>query len=475
MAYLLIENFRLGMDLRKSATSAEPGSLRVLKNGFITAGGEIAKRKALTSLGQMPGGATRGLGFHGQSLAVFGTQGAPGGLPPDVTFRPLAPEDMSLTLEAVTAVRNFGAGLYVVAVMSDGKPHHFYDGREVTGAAGSTVLGHRKKLYATDGVNLRFSGVASPTGWKDATGAGVIDVSAEDTATTDLVGLERYYSSLAVFARTFVQIWGMDPDPAQSTLLQTLSNIGLVAPNAAAGYGNGDVLFLSDTGLRSIRARDSSNAAVLNDIGSPLDAWVQAKRASLTPAEAGRIRALVDPLTGHFWLIWGHEAAVLALYPGTKIAAWSLFDFGETIDDAVVANSRIALRRGDELLVYGPVPADDNPFDPNTPVGSSAEFHDATPVEIETPFLDAKRPAAVKHWTGVDMTCSGTWAVFVNPDPNVPDGWVRIGTVTRDTWGEGRLPIDMTATHLAVRLVSEGTGFAKLATLALHFEGGEET
>lgn len=478
MPYLLIEDFKLGIDLRKSALSAEPGSLRTLTNAFVTAGGEIEKRKTLTSLGTLPAGLTKGLGFVGTNLIVFGTvdPGSVGALPSFVSYQQLVPASGTPTVEAVLDVTLFAAKLYVVARMSDATVRHFYDGAEVTDGNGSRVLAHQQKLYAVDGKNLHFSGVSAPNDWTTGTGAGVIDVSTMDAAHTDLVGLARYYSYLAVLARTFVQVWGLDPDPAQNTMLQTLQNIGLVAPRAAAGYGNGDVLFLSDTGIRSIRARDSSNAAVLNDVGSPIDAYVQALRSELTPAQAEKITALVDPLTGHFWMVWGSEVLVLAMYPNTGVTAWSTFQFASEIDAVVVANSRIAVRSGEELFIYGSVSTSGgSPFDPNTPIGTSAAAYDASAIEIVTPFLDAKRPASVKQWTGLDLGITGTWAVYVNPDPRTPDEWQLVATVTRDTWGDERLPLNVSGTHLAVRLVSQGSTKAKLATLALHFLGGEES
>jgi len=477
VAYLMIEDFKRGMDLRRSATTAEAGSLRLLRNGFITPGGEIEKRKTLTSIGTLPAGKTFGLGFQGTNLVVFGTDtpGVIGGLPSYVSYAQLTPSN-AVTVSEVLDVQNFGPNQYVVALMSDASVRHFYNGAEVA-ITGTNIRTHQQKMYAVDGVNLRFSAIGDPTDWTNATGvgAGVIDTSTMDAPSTDLVGLERYYSFLAVFGRTFVQIWGMDPDPTKDALLQTMNNIGLVAPHAAAGYGNGDVLFLSDTGIRSIRARDASNAASLSDVGAPIDVYVANKRANITRAEAKKIRALVDPLTGHFWMVWGSEVLVLSLNPNGGVSAWSVFDFSTSIDDVVVANSRIAVRVQDELFVYGSVSPGDNPFDPNTPVGDTAALYDQSVVEVETPYLDAGRPATTKQWTGLDMSCQGTWAVQVNPDLYTPGLWTTVGVITRDTWGEGRIPLDLTGTHMALRLVSSGAGMATIANLALHFASGDES
>ena len=44
MAYVLIEDFRGGLDARRSDVTATPGTLITLKNAHITRGGEIEKR-----------------------------------------------------------------------------------------------------------------------------------------------------------------------------------------------------------------------------------------------------------------------------------------------------------------------------------------------------------------------------------------------------------------------------------------------
>lgn len=477
MPYLLIEDFKLGVDLRKSPTGSPAGSARVLRNGFITAGGEIEKRPALTHIGDLPPGETHGLAFQGSNLVVFGVDDYSPTLPSFVQYKRLiCTTSPGAQITRILDVQNYGAKTYVVAEMSDGYARHFFDGEEVTTASGTNARAHRRKMYAVDGANIRFSEISNPALWDGDTGSGIIDVSEEDATSTDLVGLERYYSYLAVMARTFIQIWSMDPDPAANQLLQTLHNIGLVAPNAASGYGNGDVLFLSDTGIRSIRARDSSNAAVLNDLGSPVDAYVAAKRNDLTPETAQKIKAVVDPLTGHFWLVWGSEALVLAMYPNSKVSAWSMFDLGAEVDDVVVANSRLVVRQGDSLSVYGYAdPANGNPFDPNTPLGAAADRYDASEVTVVMPFLDASRPATTKRWNSIDVAAKGVWAVSVCPDYRTPDVWTRIGTITADTWDVGRIPVDVSSTHLAVKLESLGDGEAKLTSVALHFEGGEES
>jgi len=480
LAYVIIENFSQGVDLRKSDITSPPGSLRKLRNAFVNVGGEVEKRKAFTSVGSLPAGQTKGLAFRNNRLAVFGTlaAGSVGTLAPYTDYYQLIPSVGGLTIDRVLDVSPFKGGLYVIARFSDTSVRHFYvngaTANQVTSGsvAGTNARTHSTKQYVVDGRNLRFSAVGDSADFAGI-GSGIIDVSEQDTGSTELVGIEQYYSYLALFARNAIQLWMMDPDPAKNSLIQTLGNIGLVAANAVAKYGNGDVLFLSDTGIRSLRARDSSSAAVLNDIGSPMDPKVAEKRAVLTPTAAEKLTALVDPLSGHWWLIWGDEVFVLAYYPNSKVTAWSIFEPPISVDYSTLANSRLVFRAGEELFVYGSVPASGSPFDPNVPVGSSAALYDSAPVELELPPVDASKPATTKLWQALDVACEGTWAVYINPNPSqAPNTWTLVSTVAGTTYGLDLLPIGIRSTHLAVKLVSQTTGVQRVARVVVHYEDG---
>jgi hypothetical protein len=474
----MVDDFAAGIDLRKSALTAPPGTLRDLRNAFVTAGGEVEKRQTFSGLGTLPAGQTKGLAFDGTNLVVFGLL-APanvGALPHHGTDQRLTTVAPGVTLTDVLDVQRFGSGFYVIAQTSDGVTRHFYNGTEIpdTEVQGDSVSAYKSKLYATDGVNLRFSAIKNAEDWTVAAGNGIIDVTQETEQGGDLVAVTPYYSFLAAFQRTAVQIWGMDPDPVQNALQQVLDNIGLVGRHAVSRYGTGDVLFLSDTGIRSLRARDSSNSASVTDVGSPIDRLVTARRATLAPGQANKIFAIVDPLSGRFWMVWGQEVFCLSTYTNSKISAWSMLDVGADVDAVAVANSRIVLRVGEELRVYGVTPATGNPFDPNAPLNISAAAFDATPVHFETPFFDAGRPATMKEWQALDVTAEGTWLVEVNPDPvSAAPKWMTVATVSKPTWGFARIPLDMHATHIAVRMTSANSGPARLSNMALHFREGD--
>lgn len=475
MPYLIIDDFSAGIDRRKSRVTSKPGTLWELRNGYITAGGEIVKRKTITTLGVLPTGYTKGVGFVGNQLKVFGTHtpGVVPGLPANVGYQQLIPSASSL--DRVLDVAPYGQNLYTICRMADGSVRHFYGSTEVAAMTnnGTQARAHKFKMYVVDEQNLRFSDVANPAAWS-GTGSGIIDVGTVDAGMADLVGIEQYYGQLALFGRNAIQVWAMDPDPALNTLQQVIGNIGLVAPNGVSRYGNGDVLFLSHTGIRSLRARDSSNAAVLNDIGSPIDDIIAEKRAVLNTATVEKIYALVDPLTGQFWLVWGDEVHVLTYYPNSKVTAWSVFDLPWEPDYVTLANSRIVFRKNEELFIYGSLPFTGSPFDPNAPVGVNDAVYDAQPVTVITPMIDLQKPAHMKQWHGIDMSCEGEWDVYAAPDYHNPDTYTKIATVNHPTFGDARLPMDFSSTHIAFKFVSKNNGFSKISSFALHHNLGND-
>jgi hypothetical protein len=77
MRYVIIENFKYGLDSRRLAMTSQPGTLAVLENAHVTPGGEIEKRKAFVALTRTGEGATSLAGTMGleateDGLVVFG-------------------------------------------------------------------------------------------------------------------------------------------------------------------------------------------------------------------------------------------------------------------------------------------------------------------------------------------------------------------------------------------------------------------
>lgn len=573
MPTLQVEDFRLGLDRRKSIVTAPAGSLYRLENAHITAGGEIEQRKAFVEDKVLPAG-TLGLAVAAGVIYVFGQGPAPGGLPAGVSYQQLV-HPSAQALSTILDWDVFGGKLYVAAQFADGSIHHYYNGSRVTDWAdgrarasftvtggtasagvnklssikvngievlgtavdwttsnsatattiaaqitshtsspeytgfadgetvyviasaagtaangltvqltlggnlttnvssttmsggtsgtltpGSFVLTFRNKEYSVSGQLLHFSASGDATKWTAGTpGAGFVDVTAQDGDAEDLRALAAYFQQLAVFSRHSVQIWSVDADPAKNTHAQTLKNSGALAPGTVLQYGNNDVFFLSDNGLRSLRARDSSNAAAVSDVGSPVDPLLTAAIQSLGAA-ADDAFAVIEPETGRYWLILGTDIYVFSFFPAAKVSAWSIYRPGLTFTAAAVHNSQIILRAGDKIYRYGGT-------------GGTTYGGDYA-VDVILPMLDAGRPATEKTLLSMDLACEGTWAVDLGMRPDAPDVRERVCTVTGPTYGFQRIPATGYGTHFGVRLQHTGATVGRLGSMMLHYQAGED-
>lgn len=137
MSYFIVADFSSGLDVRKSPYTSVNGSLQTLDDGQITRGGEIEKRKAFVSKGDLQE-ATRALvsGKIGSGdtpvLVVFGSDPAPAGLPDGVTYQSLQHPDNAGAMVDIVDYTLYDGKIYVVADFADGTQWHFYDGSLVT-------------------------------------------------------------------------------------------------------------------------------------------------------------------------------------------------------------------------------------------------------------------------------------------------------------------------------------------------------
>jgi hypothetical protein len=331
-----------------------------------------------------------------------------------------------------------------------------------------------QKMYSVSGPNMHFSGIKAPTKWTtDAVGAGFIDMSSESSGSEELTALARYQNFVAVFAARNVQIWYVDPDPELNRISQVLNNTGTDSPRSVTAFGDTDLFYLDESGLRSLRARDSSNAAATTDIGVPVDELISAKLETLTENERRQVVGLIEPKNGRFWLIMRDVAFVFSFFNGAKVSAWSTYDMsfiedGETtsfsVDEALVFNRRVHLRAGDMIYVYG---------------GLVGNIHDDTVAEAWLPYLDADDPTRMKEFNGLDVVLRGLWEVAAAMDPQDETTEDIVGTFDETTYNREKNPFNHQATHVSLRFRSqgvrnEGTEPHRLGACVLHYESSED-
>lgn len=324
----------------------------------------------------------------------------------------------------------------------------------------------KTKVYGVSGQSLYFSNVGEPTLWDpvelDQAGAGFVDMSHELPGYQRLVTNEVYQDQLALFTRSNISMWRVDPDPAQNTLVQNLSNVGTIAARSLVSYGDADLLFLDRSGIRSIRAREGSDLAAVDDVGTPIDDLVTDWMRTIGNTDTSRAIGLLEPKDGRFWLIIGNRIFVYTFFPAVRVSAWSTYrfqigDWSGWVDDATVLDDTIILRSGDTLYTYGWL-------------GTRERLYDEAVVKVRLPYLAAEDPAAFKLWKAFDMAAFGAWKVSAGFQPRNPDQQEVIGTFDGVTYNDPALSLSAESSHLQLTLESQGTGYHRLNDMAIHYE-----
>lgn len=467
MPYFTITDFAAGLDLRRSELTAPAGTLRTMINAHITPGGEIEKRMAFVPFWECDP-ASKGLVELNRKLYTFGPNGPYVTEPPDGIWSVGVLGQQTPTIYEIIDYDLFEGQVFAI-MWSDaaGSIVRCYGGAAIPYATGFYCRTYKTKIYTVQGSVLSFSAVGDATKWyRDPPntvqdGSGKIDLSLEDSDMTDCVALEVYYDKLAVFSSTAVQLWMMDPDPQKSTYQQTLRQAGTIAWRSVLQYGSGDVMYLSQSGIRSLRARNSSLAAAVSDIGSPLDPVIQDLFKYQGEDWMSGTIAILQPITGRFWIIFPDRIYILSAFPGPKITAWSEYDPGFIITAAVVHDNRIVVRDDqNQVYAYGGI-SDEGPV------------YDDSYVELVFPFHAGDDVATHKTFNGLDATCAGVpWSVYGGFNVEDFEAEDYFGQFNQATFLQGRFTINGYSTHMSLRLRSEQAGPQTLSNMIVHYDPG---
>lgn len=470
MGTIWFREFRGGLDARRIPETSAGGTLLRGRDGHINRGGEFEQRSDFVEQYALPTALTKGFAATPDKLYVFGHQPDAPTLPAGLTYMQLA-HPSGRGLRRVPYATLFKAKLFVIAEFEDGSAHMFYDGARVADAkappyaAGSgnpsALLTYQQKMFVASGPSLFNSAVAAPTDFGSGGGAGdaVIDMSTHSEGGQALTGLARYDQYAAIFARDAIQIWFLDPDPTLSRQAQVLTNTGTPAPRSVTQFGDGDVFYLDRAGVRSLRARDSSNSAATTDIGSAIDPLVRDVLDGMTEAEMARAKGVIEPRDGRFWLVLGDTIYVLSYFTASKVSAWTEYRPGFVIDDIFVRDDVVWLRSGETIYTFGD--AEGRPV------------YSAGVGEMWTPYLDADQPFRAKNVNGVDAALRGLWEVRLAMTPTDQSHSDLVARLDQTTFGLAKIPAHGAATHLSLRfkcLAPPASGPGVVSSCVIHFD-----
>jgi hypothetical protein len=198
---------------------------------------------------------------------------------------------------------------------------------DVTGVNFTFLSTFDRKVYGLSGTSVYFSSIDLPSIWNDpnSLGNGFAALTDYCGSPESLVAIAPYQGRLVFLSRRTSQIWVIDADPGNWDLQQTLQGIGTTAALSVQPLGDLDVLLLSDSGIRSLRVRDSSLNAFVNDLGSPIDELVQASIRATSFAIVAAACGIVEPTSNRYWCYLNGVIYVLSYFPSNKIVAWTTY------------------------------------------------------------------------------------------------------------------------------------------------------
>jgi len=151
---------------------------------------------------------------------------------------------------------------------------------------GSTVLAAFGRIWTTDSTRtvLQYSDLLIPQNFHGGS-AGSIDLKSVWVYGMDQIeAIEEFNGFLLIFGKKNIVVYRDPSDPTNMSIQDTVDGTGCAARDSVQNIGT-DILFLSDTGIRSFRKTIQEKSMPLNDISKnvrgPLLAHLAADTANL--------------------------------------------------------------------------------------------------------------------------------------------------------------------------------------------------
>jgi hypothetical protein len=322
---------------------------------------------------------------------------------------------------------------------------------------GRFVLVHNHRMWATQKTLLNWSAPDEVDEWQlIAKGAGYVDMAKIASRAPQLTSLSDYRGELAVFALRHILIWHTDPGPVATQWRQTIHGTGTFAPHSVTAFGQGEVMYLDTSGVRSLRARDSSESAFAADIGNLVDSLVKAQVAALTETQKQHnVWGVVEPRSGRLWMALYNKIFVLSYYPSSSISAWTWYEAASApVDMMLSSDDSVYWRSGNDVIVYG---------------GEAGDVYDDTEALAHIPYIDAGKPATMKNWSGIDAALFGSWQLRGSFDPTVPTAFDLLANLAKSTYAQQKVAINGESPGISLELTTTYVGPARIGNATVHY------
>lgn len=196
---------------------------------------------------------------------------------------------------------------------------------------------------ATNNTTISFSDLLAGHVWSTGT-SGTLDVSRVwSNGADEITGLAAHNGFLFIFGKRQILIYANATTPATMSLADTVSSVGCIARDSIQNTGK-DVVFLSNSGLRSVLRTVQEKSAPLSDLSKNIRNDFQAVVASEIGTE---IRSVYSEKDGFYLMSCPSSDKVFCFDTKTVLQDGS---YRVTVWDSILPQSFCARRNGDILF-----------------------------------------------------------------------------------------------------------------------------
>lgn len=145
---------------------------------------------------------------------------------------------------------------------------------------------------------IHWSDLLNGSGWSGGSSGSIDLTKVWPTGYDVIVSLASHNGFLVIFGRNSIVVYQGADSPSTMTLADTISNIGCVSRDAVASTGK-DLIFLDDSGLRSLSRTIQEKSAPIGDVSKNVNNDVKISTAS----ETGSIQLHYSPVQAFVTLV----------------------------------------------------------------------------------------------------------------------------------------------------------------------------
>ena len=501
MPTMSFQDFRAGIDRRKSQQIVDQAGLFDCKNAFINSGFAVKKRSGLdrisvSTLARTGGGlSSRGLFEYNQKLYVVSIDtnasqtvsgyGVGSGYPIDASVSTLCllnPASVSDPIYAVWQFLVFNNLLYIVVEYNSGRIcHHYGSASDMISATnlvitdtncpnGRSAVVHDSKIYAIEPETnnpayVKYSSTEDPTNWskvKDASGLLGIPAGLEAMGNEYAIAVTSYRGYLAVFMQNSIQLWKTHPNPGLIELDTTVDNAFLEHHNSIAPISE-DIFYLNSSGIHSVTQKVYTDTMGTSDVGSTISDLVKTSLTDMVwPV---RPLALFYPGENQYILAIGKDMYVFTHSSKAGLNAWTRYVLPENINGITKYRNYLYVRAGtingnENIYSFNPSSYQDQIIgaSPGTwPSASGAAGTSNIDVEILSSYNSLGKPGAWKQIYGSDVMFTGTADLQHRWDSRSTSEETTAFELSGDSRPGTLIPVELMTTDISYK-ISNGKG-----------------